>query len=1544
MAASATSAKIVGLRGSVSYTFSVYALNSFGNGPSASSSAQTPSGPGVTYASSVLSDQPTSYYRLDDTGPLFTDSAGGHDAWASSWPVRNQAGAVLTDGDGAVAPNGQVAGQYYLGDGVPNGAAARTAEGWIKTTSGSGQDLVSWGASGTESTFSLVLGGSGSQAGEWLGAETSSNNLWWYVGRPVDDGNWHLLDVTYDGGTSVTMYYDGTSLGSQSLTSQLNTPVSSLYLGGSIWSGSDYLSGSAEMDDVAIFGTALSSARIQAHREEAGLAGGPLTPSQTSPSGGRDAGPCDGGDVQSNATSSPVNTATGNFWHTLTDLSIAGRSCPLAFTQTYSAQAAAAGITGALGYGWTDNYGMSLAVTGSSPNQVATITNEDGSQASFTQPSTGSAWPPAAPRFIATLTQNGDGSWTYVRQGYWIYAFNSAGQLTSKKDPNGYTTSYAYASGNLTTVTDPAGRLLTLNWSGGHITSVLDANVSGNTRTVSFTYDGNGNLTDVTDVNGGDTHFTYDSSHRVTVMKDPVCQAAGDSCPGVENTYDSSNRVTAQSDQLNQTTSFVYNGDGTVEVTVPAGHSVLSTYSQGLLVSQTAGYGTTSAATTSYAYDPSTLALTAVTDPNGNTTTYTVDSSGNVLTATDPLGRVTTKTYNSFNEILTVKDGNGVTTTNTYDGSGNLSQTSRPLTGTSQNQVTTYTHGNNTYPGDVTSITDPDGKVTSYAYDSYGNVAQVKDPLGNVSDTVYNADDWVTARYTPKAGCTWNASPPSGCSASYETQYGYTGGSSTDEFGDVQKVTDPLGHSTSYTYDADRHQTSITDGDGNTTTNAYDYAGELCWTLPGGSSSNGCSSPPTDARVTDYNADGTVKDQKDGKGNAILTYAYDSRGDVTSVTDALGNVTTYTYDLDGNVLTKLDAVTGATCSGTPVGCTTYTYDADSELKTVSYSDSSSENISRVTYDSDGQRTGMTDGTGSSSWGFDSLHRLTSYTNGNGDTVTYGYTYGSGPTYDLKNQVRSIAYPDSVGTVTQSWNDDGTLASVTDWNSKTTTFSYDANANEIGETVPSTTNVVDTFGYNAANQITSVSDSNGSTLFSATYSRDGNGQVSSDSSVPSTLGSYRYNGLNQLCYAGSTTTNACSSPPSGSQAYGFDNGDNLTVNNGNTQQFNNADELCWTVSGTSSNACSTAPPGAIAYSYDNKGNRTSQVPGTGSATCYTYDQANRLTEIQTGTGSTCSTPATVGAYAYDGDGLRASKSVSGTTTHFTWDGMGGNLLQQKVGSTVTSFIYGPLGMPVEQVSGGTTTYLHHDQLGSTRLLTDAAGSTGTATTAMYDPYGNVTATVGTLNTPLMYTGQYLDSESSLYYQRGRYYDPPTGQFLSRDPAVASTLSPYGYVGGNPLNATDPTGMFCFAFWSSSCEIDLPGGNCIANGAPGCSHGDTGLANLRDNLADPHPTGFIAFVRDASAPVALGSDIGRSFECGGNVSFWDWASVPLDLIPGAGFASGREIAVGNDVRISPLGNWTADNWAARLPHYHQRIFDDAGNVTSGGSVRWHRPWEP
>jgi RHS repeat-associated protein len=111
---------------------------------------------------------------------------------------------------------------------------------------------------------------------------------------------------------------------------------------------------------------------------------------------------------------------------------------------------------------------------------------------------------------------------------------------------------------------------------------------------------------------------------------------------------------------------------------------------------------------------------------------------------------------------------------------------------------------------------------------------------------------------------------------------------------------------------------------------------------------------------------------------------------------------------------------------------------------------------------------------------------------------------------------------------------------------------------------------------------------------------------------------------------------------------------------------------------------------------------------------------------------------------------------------------------------------------EQINNtsGTVTYLHHDQQGSTRLLT---GSTGTVTgKCSYSAYGTPTCE-GTATTPLGWDGQYTSSDTGLVYLRNRVYDPATAQFLTVDPAESITQAPYNYAEDNPINEEDRSGL-------------------------------------------------------------------------------------------------------------------------------------------------------
>jgi RHS repeat-associated protein len=146
----------------------------------------------------------------------------------------------------------------------------------------------------------------------------------------------------------------------------------------------------------------------------------------------------------------------------------------------------------------------------------------------------------------------------------------------------------------------------------------------------------------------------------------------------------------------------------------------------------------------------------------------------------------------------------------------------------------------------------------------------------------------------------------------------------------------------------------------------------------------------------------------------------------------------------------------------------------------------------------------------------------------------------------------------------------------------------------------------------------------------------------------------------------------------------------------------------------------------------------------------------------------------------------------------------------MGTTRRAYVYGLPETSIEQINNtaGTVVYLHHDQAGSTRLLT---GSTGTVTDkCTYSAYGFPTCE-GTATTPLGYDAQYTSSDTGLIYLRNRVYDPSTAQFLTVDPAVGVTRAPYSYAGDNPVNSGDPSGL---SNWNPFSESFWTEGNVIA----------------------------------------------------------------------------------------------------------------------------------
>jgi RHS repeat-associated protein len=1083
-------------------------------------------------------------------------------------------------------------------------------------------------------------------------------------------------------------------------------------------------------------------------------------PSPSSTAGGSNPGatnlrPCVLGD--------PVDCATGNFYENTTDLSVAGRGVPLGFARTYNALNAGSTDPGPLGPGWSSSFSAHLEFQTNIDRVV--VHNDNGSIVTFQRNSDGGY---SAPAFAtASLVKNADGSYVYTLKNHVAYRFDQNGLLQAVTDGNGYQTTVSYTGGKIDHVTDPEGRALRFAYdSDGHLQTVTDPH----SRTVSFSYDPAGTLATATDVASNTTEYAYNAAHLLTAMQDPR--------GGVTtNVYDSQGRVVSQTDPAGATTAFAYattgtNGNsGRTTITDPRGHVTTEQFTDGEMTSKTVAIGTSQEAAWTYDYDDH-HSLSSSTAPDGARTEYAYDDAGNLTSKADGAGR-TTFTYTSLNDPKTITDPAGEVTTFAYDTHGNLTGISRPLAGSSDLAHSDYTYDPN-HPGDLVTSTNPVGQTTKYAYDANGDVSIITDPAGDVTTYAYTDIGWLQSAVSPRGNAT-GANPDNYCTTLERNAYG-----------DVTKLTDPLGHQTTIGYDRDGNRTSVTDPDGQITRTAYDPDNRpITVTRPDGSTIS-----------TAYNETGNVAQVTDGLGHKTL-YDYSPRDELTKITDPLGAATRFDYDLTGRRTVKINA-RGQT--------THYGYDLANRLTGITYNDPVTPDVT-FAYDADSRRTQMTDGTGTTSWAYDSLGRLTSQTgpvggvfggvNLGGISGSLGIGGASQTTkysYDLANALTRIDYSDNqtvatafggAPTVLRHYDAAGRLTSVSDWLQQTSSFKYDPDGHLAEVDYPDGTKAALAYDH-AGRQVRTTDTGPYGTFLDIPYGRDNAGLITSTGAIGLTstaTETLSYDRDQRLTGETADTPAALSR-----NAYTYDDGDRLTtlsilgVPLNNT--YDNADELTRTIEPNTQNSTAT-------YAYDPDGNRASQTGPASLTVNYSYDQADRLIRYRNNgqnaanglLPTTATQSATDTTYKYTGDGLRAD---------MLWDRT--QPTPAILADATNIYIDGPGGLPIEQVApGGTITYYHADQLGSTRALTDKNGRT--LALYNYDPYGNrATAKATSAVAPFGYAGQYTDATSGLIYMRARWYDPQTAQFLTRDPSgFLGGQNPYGYTAGDPVNLNDPSGL-------------------------------------------------------------------------------------------------------------------------------------------------------
>ncbi len=267
-----------------------------------------------------------------------------------------------------------------------------------------------------------------------------------------------------------------------------------------------------------------------------------------------------------------------------------------------------------------------------------------------------------------------------------------------------------------------------------------------------------------------------------------------------------------------------------------------------------------------------------------------------------------------------------------------------------------------------------------------------------------------------------------------------------------------------------------------------------------------------------------------------------------------------------------------------------------------------------------------------------------------------------------------------------------------------------------------------------------------------------------------------------------------------------------------------------------------------YRYDGEGNRirttTEQAP-VSAVTTYQYDQANRLTGYDARTTVYGSGIRLTVAYSYDVFGnrlreVRQSSILEGAgqekvsppqTTYRAYDGL--DVRSERTGNQLARHYL--RGDGVDQVFGhevlAEASWYLTDRLGSVRAV--VSEDSVVVERRAYDAFGVPTpqphATLESdtqsplYATPYGYTSREYDAGTGLQYNRARYYDPKLRRFISEDPLglAAGDTNLYRYVGNNPANRTDPSGL---AFQGVGGELLMFGSYVVQN------PGDAGYEGL------------------------------------------------------------------------------------------------------------------
>jgi len=1095
----------------------------------------------------------------------------------------------------------------------------------------------------------------------------------------------------------------------------------------------------------------------------------------------------------------PVNTLTGElFFHEPPDLNLGG-PMPLYFQRYYASNLDGSTMSSNLGNNWRHNFDWTLSRAGSQ----CLVINPEGRVVSFEK--TGDSWvQQSGKEILYQLFEQTDGTHTFYspRDGR-FYTFDVNGVLAKIEDGRGnahylfYSEYEGFFPGKLMEISDTedgSGRNLEFGYDSyadsRKVTRVTEYQGSSLGRSVYFTYTGD-DLTKAQDPLSKYTTYTYDASGARPGLMTAKIRPLGN-IPFTQ-TYDAQGRVATQADSANHVSSFVYDTvSGVTAVTDPLNRIMQHTYASRALTqwrdrlgnpvsvayddhgrrkSVTDRLGAVTSLTfhaasgriasrtdaenqtTTYSYTGrnqngfTLYDITGISYPDGSSVGFTYDASGNVLSYTDRAGKTWSYTYNARGQILTTENPAGGVTTATYNADGTQARLKDEL-----NQETLFTYDNKRR---LTRVTHPDTTYRSYTYDSNDRITSVTDERSMTTYYVYDDNGRLT-RITDRAGYVvvknvaydGNDRPISWTDALDKISY-FT----YDEMGRMASTQNPLGNTVQFGYDEAGRLITVRDPDGHLLQTAYDREG--------------------------------IPLSMTGPSSQAWNFATDRLGRTKEVTSPLSRQTRLSYDALGRLSAWSNAVAQTSLAYDPQG-----------LSGISLSGGISSSYG---HDDLGEISRVTDAAGHLlNRSYDAAGRLTSQTDRLGNTISY--------TYDNRNRISAVTLPagtlqithDAAGNVTRRYYSD-----ATDLN-----YTYDNNGRLL-----------------TANGLSLQYDSNGNMKNSngLVITRDAAGRVAAVRMVPTNATptvNYTYNGRGlvtrvsdwlggstDLEYDAEGRLTRLARPNGTSVEYLYDaDGILIRLTEKSGAQTLSAIDLTRDAAGNVSAATRDVPlppdPSTgkrsftyneedqiIGYTYDGMGRLTAD-----DARTYAWDLASRLTSYAGG-GNTVT-------FAYDGFGMRTSRTADGVTRNYVWNyalGLPSISIVRDASNTTNLYYYvhlpnGQLLHRIE-VATGARNFYHFDETGTTLFLTDDSG----AVTDRYgvQPYG-ATVSEGTTDNPFIFQGAWgvMAEGNGLHYIRARYYDSASARFISKDPVESLhplKINPYQYAVSNPLRYGDPTGQ-------------------------------------------------------------------------------------------------------------------------------------------------------